>query len=195
MIDSDPAHAKAALRDSALKARNALSAEERAAKSARISGHLASLLFDDPPAILAGYWPIGSEADIRAALRGLAELKVELALPVVVNGRVVFREWAPGWPLYPSGFGTMGPPPEAEARIPDTLVVPVVAFDDEGHRLGYGEGFYDRAIAELRAGGGKPRLIGVAFAAQEVSSIPDEPHDIALDDLVTEAGPVTLDRS
>jgi 5-formyltetrahydrofolate cyclo-ligase len=192
MADTDPAQSKAELRRAALTARDALSAEERSAKSARISGHLASFLFEDRPAVLAGYWPIGSEADIRAALRGLSQLEVQLALPVVVNGRVVFREWAPGWPLYPAGFGSMGPPPEAETRVPDTLIVPVVGYDKQGHRLGYGKGFYDRAIAELRAKGGQPRLIGVAFAAQEVSSIPSEPHDIRLDDLITEAGPLSF---
>lgn len=194
MTDTDPAQSKAELRATALAQRNALAAEERAAKSARISGHLAALLFEETPAILAGYWPIGSEADIRAALRGLAEAEVQLALPVVVGGRVIFREWAPGWPLYPAGFGSMGPPPEAETRVPDTLIVPVVGFDKAGHRLGYGKGFYDRAIAELRGNGGKPRLVGVAFAAQEVPSIPDEPHDIRLDDLVTEAGPVSFSQ-
>jgi 5-formyltetrahydrofolate cyclo-ligase len=86
----------------------------------------------------------------------------------------------------------MGPPPEAERRVPDTLIVPVVGYDKAGHRLGYGKGFYDRAIAELMASGAKPRLIGVAFAVQEVSSIPDEPHDIRLDSLVTEAWPVSF---
>ena len=192
MTDSDPAQSKAELRRAALIERDQLSMEDRVRLSARISGHLASLLWDEPPTILAGYWPIGSEADIRAALRGASGFGVELALPVVVGGRVIFREWAPGWPLVPAGFGSMGPPPEAERRVPDTLIVPVVGYDKAGHRLGYGKGFYDRAIAELTASGAKPRLIGVAFAVQEVSSIPNEPHDIRLDSLVTDAGPVSF---
>jgi 5-formyltetrahydrofolate cyclo-ligase len=192
MTETDAAQSKAELRREALARRDALSPDERAAGSARISGHLASLLFDDRPRILAGYWPIGSEVDIRAALRGLAELEVQLALPVVVSGRVVFREWAPGWPVYPAGFGSMGPPPEAEERVPETLIVPLVGFDKAGHRLGYGKGFYDRAVAELRTKGGTPRLIGVAFSVQETPPIEAEPHDIRLDVVVTEAGVVPL---
>jgi 5-formyltetrahydrofolate cyclo-ligase len=80
----------------------------------------------------------------------------------------------------------MSPPPGAPIAEPDLILVPLVAFDRRGHRLGYGRGYYDRAIAAARANGRRVPLVGLAFAVQEVELIPAEPHDVRLDWVVTE---------
>ena len=136
---------------------------------------------------VSGYWPIGTEIDPRPALEALAR-HGPVGLPVV-EGRtrpLAFRRWRPGEALVPGGFGTSVP--KADAPItPEVLIVPLLAFDRRGHRLGYGGGFYDRTLAALRACG--PVLaVGFAFAAQRVEALPTEPTDAALDMIVTEGG-------
>jgi 5-formyltetrahydrofolate cyclo-ligase len=71
---------------------------------------------------------------------------------------------------------------------PDLMLVPLAAFDGRGHRIGYGAGYYDRAIARLDAKGLAPRLIGIAFDCQEVARVPDEPHDVVMREILTESG-------
>jgi 5-formyltetrahydrofolate cyclo-ligase len=99
----------------------------------------------------------------------------------------VFRRWRPGAPLEAAPFGLSHPPAEAGTVDPDVLLVPLAAFDRRGHRIGYGRGYYDRALARLDARG-RRRAIGVAFSVQEVDAVPDEPHDRRLDAVLTEAG-------
>ena len=89
-------------------------------------------------------------------------------------------------PLVPAGFGTYGPPETAPEVVPDLMIVPLAAFDRRLNRIGYGKGHFDRAVAALVDAGRPPVLLGLAFAAQEVEKISAEPHDIALDFLVTE---------
>ncbi len=101
---------------------------------------------------------------------------------------IVFRAFIEGAPVVSTGFGTTGPGPEAAVLDPDLLLVPLSAFDASGNRIGYGAGHYDRAIDRLRGMGRKPRLIGIAFDCQEVASVPAEPHDVALDAVLTESG-------
>ena len=86
------------------------------------------------------------------------------------------------------GFGTQGPSDTAAVLDPDIMLVPLAAFDARGHRIGYGAGYYDRAIGRLKAKGRAPRLIGIAFDCQEVDRVPDEPHDEPLFELLTESG-------
>src|SRR5690606_3324712 len=98
------------------------------------------------------------------------------------------RELVRGADLVATGFGTSGPGPEACVLDPDIMLVPLAAFDWRGHRLGYGAGHYDRAIARLHAADRRPHLIGVAFDCQEVEGVPDEPHDVMLAEILTESG-------
>ncbi|HUF44987.1 MAG TPA: 5-formyltetrahydrofolate cyclo-ligase, partial [Aestuariivirgaceae bacterium] len=111
-------------------------------------------------------------------------------LPVVVaRGQpLVFRAWAPGNPTV-AGIWSIPVPLESAPELePDVLIVPMLAFDGEGYRLGYGGGFYDRTLARLRAI--KPVVaVGAAFAGQEVAQVPRGPHDEPLDWIVTEHGP------
>jgi len=110
-------------------------------------------------------------------------------VPVILDKQtIVFRELVRGAELVAGTFGTFGPGPEAAELDPDTMLVPLSAFDAVGHRIGYGGGYYDRAIHRLQQKGLDPTLIGVAFDCQEVASVPAEPHDVALDAVLTESG-------
>jgi 5-formyltetrahydrofolate cyclo-ligase len=137
-------------------------------------------------AIVAGYHPFRDEADPRGLMSALAVLGHTLALPCVVSARtaLVFRRWAMGVKLKPNAYGIAEPSTSAVEVVPAAVLVPLLAFDGEGHRLGYGGGYYDRTFEAL------PRvpLIGVAYAGQEMSVVPREPHDHRLDAVVTENG-------
>jgi 5-formyltetrahydrofolate cyclo-ligase len=110
-----------------------------------------------------------------------------VGLPVIVGkGRpLMFRRWQPDAQLVPGEFRVMTPPPSAPEVIPKLLLVPLLAFDRAGYRLGYGGGFYDRTIAALRAAGDAV-AVGVALAAQEVASVPRDDTDQPLDWIVTD---------
>ena len=138
-------------------------------------------------AAVSGYWPMGSELDLRPLLKKLHERGNRLCLPVVVRSgaRLSFRLWQPGDELEPAGFGTQVPAESQPDVIPNVLLVPLLAFDREGYRLGYGGGFYDRTLAHWRE---KRDIlaIGIAFAGQEMSAVPRGKHDQALDLIATE---------
>jgi 5-formyltetrahydrofolate cyclo-ligase len=131
--------------------------------------------------IVAGYWPMGDELDPRPLRAALAN---PLALPIVAGDALQFRAWTLGDPLEAGAHGTQHPA-TGKTVVPDVVIAPLVAFDRRGHRLGRGGGFYDRAIARLRAHG-LPLVVGVAFDAQEVDAIPVDPSDQHLDWIVTE---------
>jgi len=140
------------------------------------------------PCCLAGYVPIRSELDPSLVLREAHAAGSALALPAVTGPTaIVFRRWQPGEALIAGRFGTRAPALSAAIVEPDLILVPLVAFDRSGTRLGYGRGFYDRAVAALHARGNRPPLVGIAFSVQEVPRIPREPHDIRLDWIVTES--------
>lgn len=140
--------------------------------------------------VIAGYWPLGDEFDCRPLLQTLSARGARLALPVVVNdkGSLLFREWRPDSVLEPAGFGTMGPGKAAPELIPHLVIVPFLAFDRQCYRLGYGGGFYDRSLADLRAAGKCKSAIGLGFSAQRVQQVPITPQDARLDAIVTEEG-------
>lgn len=179
--------AKSALRREAQAARRALSAEDRAQASAAAAAHLLGSGLIGPGEVVAAFWPIRDEIDCRPILTALMDGGQPLCLPVVVaEGQPLdLRLWQPGTPLYPSGFGTLAPDALAPCATPDVIIVPLLGFDSLGTRLGYGGGYYDRTIAALVR---RPRLIGLAFACQQLAAIPRRDHDVPLDAMVTEAG-------
>lgn len=179
---------KAQLRKERLERRDAIPADTRIEYSLAIAAFGEGLAFE-PGAVVSGFLPIRSEADIRPLMARLRERGARLCLPVVLDREtIVFRELLRDTELVSTGFGTRGPGPEAAELDPDILLVPLAAFDGGGHRIGYGAGHYDRAIARLRQKGRDPRLIGIAFACQEVAHVPFEPHDVGLEAVVTENG-------
>ena len=138
-----------------------------------------------PPkgAIIAGYWPMGDEMDPRPLMLALASLGHPLALPVTPpRGQpLAFRAWAPGAALRPGPMGTSEPVAGEELR-PDVLLVPLLAFDRAGRRLGYGGGYYDRTLAALPGA----KAIGIAYAGQEMPEVPAGPQDMRLPLIATE---------
>ena len=139
-------------------------------------------------AVVSGYWPLADELEPRPAMSRLAALSDPLALPRVQGrGRALaFHAWRAGDPLHAGPFGVMEPAAEAPLLQPRVLLVPLLAFDCRGQRLGYGAGYYDLVLGDLRALSPEPLAIGLAFAAQEVDEVPAGPHDQLLDAVVTE---------
>ncbi len=185
---------KAALRKRARAARAA------AAKTAEAPSAAFLTQLGQGPLIPAGctvsaYWPMGSELDIVPAIRALHDRGHPIALPVMLEPArpLIFRLWSPDMTLQAAGFGTSEPPEEAPEVEPQVLIVPLLAFDRQGYRLGYGGGFYDRTLAKLRAKSAV-LAIGAAYAGQEVESVPREATDLALDWIVTEAEAIRITR-
>ena len=178
---------KSHLRGAALARRDAIDASARAEADAAFLEQ-AGPLFDAPGRVVSGYWPIRSEADPRPLLERARAAGAVVALPVLLDSETLrFRRWDAGVVLAPAGFGTVGPPAHAPELVPDIILLPLSAFDRAGHRIGYGKGHYDRAVAAIVASGARPLLVGLAFAVQEVDKVPFEPHDIPLDFILTEA--------
>ena len=147
--------------------------------------HLRAAL-KDAVAPVSFYWPIRTEMDPRPVMEEMS-LTSEVALPVTSGyNPLTFRFWTPGTKMEVDGFGVGVPATTAECA-PRSLVVPLLAFDTRGHRLGYGAGHYDRTLEQLRAQH-QVLAIGLAFAAQEVAYVPTEPTDQPLDLIVTEKG-------
>lgn len=146
-----------------------------------------------PAGVASGYLPVRGELDPRPAMAALAALGWRLALPVVVGRALplVFRPWHPGAATVAAAFGLEVPAEDTEV-VPDLLLVPMLAYDLRGHRLGYGGGFYDRTLAALRAARPATCAVGIAYAGQRVSTLPDTETDMRLDAIVTELGPVAL---
>ena len=191
---TDVAARKQALRRTARDAR-ALARAAHPLASERVAAHVIALVAASatPPGLASGYLPVRSELDPLPAMAALAAGGWLLALPVVVGPGLplAFRTWALGEPTVEAGFG-LAVPAAGDEVAPDLLLVPMLAFDARGHRLGYGGGFYDRTIAALRTRNPSVRAIGVAFAAQQVPLLPDHENDMRLDAIVTEDGLVAL---
>lgn len=139
-----------------------------------------------PGAVVAGFWPMGHEIDIRPLLHALHERGHPIALPVTPKrgNPLHFRRWRPGDDLARGPMGTRQPPETADPLTPSFLLVPLLAFDRRGNRLGYGAGYYDRTLATLPGA----VALGVAHAAQELDEVPAGPDDARLHAIATEAG-------
>jgi 5-formyltetrahydrofolate cyclo-ligase len=135
---------------------------------------------------VGAYWPIRSEVDPRPLMEALVARGQDVALSQILHPHLSWRLWQPGDVLIKGGFGVREPGPDAPEVFPKALLVPLVAFDRRGGRIGYGKGHFDRAIAALEAQ--HPVLtIGLAYAVQEIDEVPVEPHDRLLDVIITEA--------
>ncbi len=144
---------------------------------------------------VSGFWPIGGEANVMPLLKALGARGLEMALPVV-PGRgqpLEFRQWQPDDPMDSGPFGIAEPKSTAPVIEPDMLLVPLLAFDRAGGRLGYGGGYYDRTLAGLRAGK-RILAVGIAYAAQECPTVPCGDHDAPLDWVLTETAAIAMVR-
>jgi 5-formyltetrahydrofolate cyclo-ligase len=186
---TSPKELKRELRRQALARRDALDPFWRIEASLEIAETGKELVAVEPGAIVSGFWPMRSEVDVRPLMFALRENGARLCLPAIIDKTtIVFRELVRGAALVDMGYGTAGPGEEAETLDPSIMLVPLAAFDSRGHRIGYGAGYYDRAIARLTEAGHAPRLIGIAFDCQEVPVVPDEPHDVIVPEILTESG-------
>lgn len=143
------------------------------------------------PRAVGFYWPLPGEFDARDALaRWLAaDARRQAALPVIAmkGHALAFHAWEPATPMR-IGHHRIPEPQDTPALLPDLLLVPCVGFDDDGYRLGYGGGYYDRTLAGW-PGATKPVTVGIAYEACRVAALPREAHDVPLDAIVTEKGP------
>lgn len=179
---------KRALRDKVLALRQALSATERQQASLELVRH-ADAIGPVDGKVVSGFWPIRGEIDPRPLMHSLKARGARLALPVIVDKTtIIFRAYLSDAALIDAGFGTRGPDSDAETLDPDLMLVPLAVFSPGGGRIGYGAGYYDRAIARLIAADHAPFTIGIAFALQQVADIPQGEHDIYLDRVLTPEG-------
>jgi len=187
--------AKAALRREALARRDALPRELRAAAAEAIAARPFPLAIE-PGAVVSGFMPMKSEINPIPLMRKLADAGATLALPVVAGkGKpLIMRAWSLGEPLASGVWGIREPGPDAREVFPDILLVPLLAFDRRGHRIGYGAGYYDMTIAALRARKSVV-AVGIAFAAQEITQVPTTPRDARLDLVLTEREVIDLRAS
>ena len=181
---------KSSLRKTYLERRLAIPSDEADKAAAAIIAPAMEWLRTNEATCVAGYLPIRNELSPLPLMEALAMKGIKTALPVTpkIGDMLIFREWKSGEPLQPGAYGIGVPLSQAKEAVPDTLIVPLLAFDKRGHRLGYGGGFYDLTIKALRARNPKLRTIGLAFAAQEAGTLPIHDGDQLLDAVVTERG-------
>jgi 5,10-methenyltetrahydrofolate synthetase len=154
----------------------------------RLAGYASALALPEGAAV-SGYAAMGDEADPKALLMALSALGHPIALPRMTGKAqaLCFHRWQEGDALRAHAFGVLEPLETAPQIEPDIVLVPLLAFDRAGYRLGYGGGFYDRTLAALRAQ--KPvKAIGIAYAGQETAAVPHDDHDQRLDGVLTEDG-------
>jgi 5,10-methenyltetrahydrofolate synthetase len=183
---------RAALRREKLAARLALDLATHAALSAGIEQHLAALLLPLAPQTLAFCAPVRGEFDARPLASRLIGRGWHAAMPVVtaVDAPMGFRAWTPASAMGADRYG-IPIPADGAAVIPDIVLLPLLAFDGQGFRLGYGGGYFDRTLAAMVP---RPQAIGVGFELARVPVIRPEEHDIRLDAVVTEAGARSFPR-
>ena len=188
--DTEIVAAKKACRAKVIEKRDQLPLKTRQRLSAFAAREAEALsLLSGPKAVFSIYATMGSEIDPTPTCEQLLGRGHTVSLPVMIKlGQpLVFRQWKPGDPLEPKKWGIREPLPQAPKIEPDVLLLPMVAFDKDGWRLGYGGGFYDRTLARLRAL--KPIIaIGIAFDEQEVDAVPHAAYDERLDLVLTPTG-------
>jgi 5,10-methenyltetrahydrofolate synthetase len=174
------------LRSKAIERRLALAAAEVAALSAAICGHLQQRFSPAPGRQIGFFWPVKNEPDLRPTIAAWRQAGAKACLPVVTasDAPLTFRAWTPATPMNEDRYG-IPTPAEGEFVTPDTLLLPLNAFDASGYRIGYGGGFFDRTLA---ASTPRPLAIGVGFELARVASVVPQAHDQPLDWIVTEAG-------
>ncbi|MEP3233089.1 MAG: 5-formyltetrahydrofolate cyclo-ligase [Hyphomicrobiales bacterium] len=176
---------KKGLREQVLAIRDQLSSDIQTKAAHSLQNHT-ELIGDVKGKVVSSFWPIRSEINPYNLTQELKQRGAQLALPVVMDKTTLeFRAYDHDDDLIDAGFGTKGPSANAAVVDPDILLVPLAVFDLQCGRIGYGAGFYDRAIAKLRAKGRLPKTFGIAFEQQMVDQVPQDGFDIKLDYILT----------
>jgi 5,10-methenyltetrahydrofolate synthetase len=164
--------------------RLALDAENRQARSKRIAAGLDRVVGKVSGRIVSGYWPFRGEPDLRNWSIRVIERGGRIALPVVIRKGwpLEFRVWSPGDPLE-RGIWDILVPSRGPSVQPDVVIAPVIGFDEANYRLGYGGGFFDRTLAAMPK---RAFVVGVGYASSKIRTIYPQPHDIAMDAMVTD---------
>lgn len=187
MHTADISEEKRALRVMAAEARRVAQTRDKDGHAARaVAAHFFAHIDLPKDAVVGGYWPIGTELDARPLLTVLHERGHVCSLPVVHRGQPLeFHRWQPSDRLVAGRFDILTPDHHTPVVVPDALLMPMLAFDARGMRIGYGGGYYDRTIPAIRAH--KPVLtVGIAYSTQEVTRVPTDGFDQRLDWIVTE---------
>lgn len=189
-MSEDIIAAKRTLRRTMVARRDAIDLAERASAAAMLAAQVMARLAFPVDACIAGYFPFRSEFDVLPLLRVLHETGRALALPVVTGRgqKLLFRRYRPGDPMTMNALGIPEPAATAATVAPSHLLMPLLAFDDLGYRLGYGGGYYDRTLTALREAGHRPATIGIGFEAQRVAEVPRALGDQSLELVATERG-------
>jgi 5-formyltetrahydrofolate cyclo-ligase len=174
-------------RERLISARLQLSVDYRAAQTSVIARDLDQLIPSDSDTVISVYWPIKAEPDLRPWMNAVSERGVHIALPVAIalGQPLIFREWRPGARMA-RGLWKIPYPADGAEIVPSVVVAPVVGFDKNCFRLGYGGGFFDRTLARLAA---TPLVIGVGHTGALIPTIFPQPHDIPMDWIVTGSAP------
>ena len=145
--------------------------------------------------IIGGYYPSNYEVNILSFLEEASKKKFKIALPVVQSSTVMcFRSWKIKKPLYVSQFGILEPENRKQEIIPDLIIVPLVAFDDQLNRIGYGKGYYDRSLRKIKKIKKKAVFLGMAYNFQKYKNIPTNKYDFKLDYIFTEQGIISSNK-
>jgi 5-formyltetrahydrofolate cyclo-ligase len=170
-----------------IAARLTIPAAERSSRAKSIASQLDVMLPALTGCTVGLYWPLRGEPDLRDWLSVILRRGALCALPVVVekNAPLIYRSWRPGEPLT-RGFWNIPVPEHGEILTPDVVLAPVVGFDENRFRLGYGGGYFDRTLAHLPK---RPHVIGIGYAQAALKTIYPLEHDIPMDAIVTECGP------
>lgn len=191
MVESDPLSkgplSKHSLRRSALTLRAQVDAATREAFAERLAIEGVALARRAFARSVAIFWPVGTEPDTLLMAQSLTYHEIVVALPCAgaMGEPLTFRAWKQGQALVEGAMRIPEPSPGARIVQPDLIFTPMTAFDRRGYRIGYGGGYYDATLAQIRASRSAP-AIGIAFASQEIARVPEEAHDQPLDLILTE---------
>ena len=169
-----------------LRERDALAEDVLAERRARMDIHIERTFPDLVHGVLAFCWPYRKEYDVRHVAAALRRRGAKTAMPVVVAPKtpLIFREWHPGVELVEGPLGIPYPLGSPDV-VPDNVLLPMLGWDGDGYRLGYGGAFFDRTLASLSR---RPRVIGLAYEQAYLKTIRPQPHDVPVDFVVTERG-------
>lgn len=181
-----PLSAKQRLRDRLLERRLALEPLHRQNMESRLGDRLEAFSLSSRFTSVAGYFPMRGEVDLRPTMSIMASSGVSVALPCIEpDGRMTFRRWQPETPLTPGKY-LIPTPLEGEEMIPQLILLPLLACDTRGYRLGAGGGYYDRTLSQPVY---RPCYrLGVGFSFQLLSRLPSEAHDVTLHAFLSETG-------
>lgn len=173
-----------------LASRQTMQSHDRARAASRIAVQLDRLCADLPLANVGLYWPIKNEISLLPWGRALARSRrLCLCLPVVVTQRapLEYWRWAPGEAMK-VGVWNIPVPARREVVVPDLMLAPLIGFDRARYRLGYGGGYFDRTLAALAK---RPVVVGIGYGFGALETIFPQPHDIAMDVILTDQHPET----